>query len=1548
MNRSARATAVVMVCLAFAVASATPAAAQVKVVADAFNPPPNSSSPALFTRVGPKVFFTAWTPPTGRELWVTDGTEGGTKLVKDIFAGPQSSEPTALVEFKGLLYFALGDALWRSDGTSAGTYMVKAMALQYNVQLVNAGGLLYVISGSSYNSATQLWVTDGTSSRTFRVRGFWRQVLNAFGHGDRLYFTAAEDSLLGRQLWVSDGTLYGTRIVAPGVACGFGDYACRNGVTFFRVGQKVLFTVNSFDYYEAPDLWETDGTSAGTKLVQAQAGRLLAQTATVAYLNNGAILTKSDGTTAGTTTVARLPASPIVAQMAGSTLFAFIRANSSTLQLWKSDGTPAGTVAITSLQQTYSTPRATAGTTSRLVFPHTDTEAGDELWSSDGTAAGTGLAKDIASGTTGSGLFNLFSVGDYILFSAWSDAGTELWRTDGTAAGTYQVLNVAAETVTGTISGTVRDRSSLTGIADASVVVYDRFSRPLTTTTTAGDGTYRVEKLTTDSYFVRVTANSHVPQVYSGLDCTACLIRDGSLVPVTEGFTTENVDFSLAAGGRFSGVVKSGSGAALANARVTIVNPSGTVVATAFANESGAYVTAPGLPAGQYYAYAHSAPGTAFAGAVYGGGSCATACRAEVTGSPLTATAGSTVSSVDFTLQPYPRIAGRVVDSSQAPLRGISVVLYDRAGSVVHITYTNGAGEYESPPLQPGTYYVVGDGAPRAYSTELWHKQVCSPGCDVVSGRAIAVDLGANATGVSFELQSQGSRIFGKVTDAETAAPVQLTVWLYDSSGRHVQSRWTNSTGHYEFLSMPPGTYYLLAGSQLYNGIDCRSSCDPTTGTPIAVTTTTSSVTIDVAYRRIPNVSGRLTDSFTGLPIRGSITWLRADGSPISAGVYTSPTGEYTIPAPVTPAYLAAFSDAYMPRVYDNLPLSCASSVCPPPAGATLFDPAAMTADRTGVNFALTPKGTVTGTVRSRGGEALSNVSVYLHSTTRPDYYVQYGSSASNGTYTLTAPSSGTYYVVAGHSYDSSFKRQLYNNIACDPSCTMTTGTAVTITEGATTSGIDFALDRRNGSLQGTVLDDVTGQPVKDVLVEAFTTTYSSWYPTTTAYTLADGTYRLRLSGGTYYLRVSRSGGGYLARVYGGATCVAANDECDPRSGTAVTVQNESVTGEVNIRLPKLAVTSITPSFGPAAGGTRVTLTGSNFNLVTNVTFDGQPAAIVSTTATQLVVTTPPGALGHATVTVRHSDLLTHTAPQAFSYVSSSTSGDLNGDFRADIFWRNANSGANDAWLMDGRYEPATMQFEGAGFPWDVQTLADFNGDGLADVFWRNASTGQTVMWVTQRNGTLLYFLTPTQPTQWRVIGGGDFDLDGRDDLFWRNVNTGETCIWFSEGTTFRVQSTPTAGPWQPQAVGDVNGDGRADIIWREPSSGQVAAWLMDGTSVTVRMLQTMPGGWRMTAARDTDGDGLADIHWRNENTGQNALWLMTANSVVSTPLPTVGDLSWRPVGMGDFTGDGRADILWRHINTGNMSVWVINGSGLATYFVPGTRPTSWIPHVAH
>lgn len=84
---------------------------------------------------------------------------------------------------------------------------------------------------------------------------------------------------------------------------------------------------------------------------------------------------------------------------------------------------------------------------------------------------------------------------------------------------------------------------------------------------------------------------------------------------------------------------------------------------------------------------------------------------------------------------------------------------------------------------------------------------------------------------------------------------------------------------------------------------------------------------------------------------------------------------------------------------------------------------------------------------------------------------------------------------------------------------------------------------------------------------------------------------------------------------------------------------------------PAPAVTAVSPAFGPAAGGTSVTITGSNFVATPAVTFGGTAATGVSfVSATRLTATAPAHATGLVNVVVTNPDLQSGTLANGYYY----------------------------------------------------------------------------------------------------------------------------------------------------------------------------------------------------------------------------------------------------------------------------------------------------------
>jgi ELWxxDGT repeat protein len=76
-----------------------------------------------------KLYFAADDGMHGAELWVSDLTDGGTRLLSDINAGTTGSSPGNFLIYRDRLQFSADDGqhgteLWQTDGSAANTQLV--------------------------------------------------------------------------------------------------------------------------------------------------------------------------------------------------------------------------------------------------------------------------------------------------------------------------------------------------------------------------------------------------------------------------------------------------------------------------------------------------------------------------------------------------------------------------------------------------------------------------------------------------------------------------------------------------------------------------------------------------------------------------------------------------------------------------------------------------------------------------------------------------------------------------------------------------------------------------------------------------------------------------------------------------------------------------------------------------------------------------------------------------------------------------------------------------------------------------------------------------------------------------------------------------------------------------------------------------------------------------------------------------------------------------------------------------------------------------------
>lgn len=401
-----------------------------------------------------KYIFMGLTAAEGSEIFISDGTAGGTKIIKDIVAGATGSTDAMddMTILNGFVYFiattaAEGRELWRTDGTAANTTLVKDIVTgptgsndpgQY--ELTTAGNYL-LLDIKTVAEGNELWRSDGTGANTVLLKDI---ITGPQSSGPRSFFplgnymlfsTTAADGLSG-EVWRTDGTAGGTVLLKNNIV----------NVSFFSSFSALFHNFNNRAYFIINDgvnesaIYSTDGvdaTAAHTSLLKDEG------VTGPAASYNGAFLLDAFN----------LPGKFIFPVTDGDTRF----------ELWESDGaTAANTKLFMSFppnaksnfpfilvnigynagSQTISYPLYNGN----FFFVASNATEGYELWKTDGTVAGTSLVKDINAGvadgigTTGTSYF--YSTAGLYFPATNGTQGVELWKSDGTAGGTTLVKDI--------------------------------------------------------------------------------------------------------------------------------------------------------------------------------------------------------------------------------------------------------------------------------------------------------------------------------------------------------------------------------------------------------------------------------------------------------------------------------------------------------------------------------------------------------------------------------------------------------------------------------------------------------------------------------------------------------------------------------------------------------------------------------------------------------------------------------------------------------------------------------------------------------------------------------------------------------------------------------------------------------------------------------------------------------------------------------------------------------------------------------------------------
>ena len=423
--------------------------------------------------VPPQVFFMLNDGSSGYELGVTDGTAEGSKLVADLYPGPESSFPSLYYE-KGYSYLGdtiffgtsydgdpLGDSfrgLWKSNGKEEGTTLVSDIFLSadsggmYEGRQSKDAIIMYpsihtfqgqiFFAGNDEEKGLELWESDGSSEGTVLVKDINPEggsyVVSFETLGNKLFF-AADDGETGQELWCSDGSSQGTTLVKdifegpmPGAPQHLTPF---NG--------ELFFTAEGYSEGEVPsgrELWKSNGTESGTVLVKD-----LIEGPTSGWPHSLCVVDSTLFFASDYTQYYQyyLPESEFLFEPEP-------KDSMNPAKLWKSDGSSQGTTTVMDFGIGNKLSNLCAYNGEVYFYLYEEDGPPSALWKSDGTTDGTVVVQEFPRALTqrkGMGLESntrlLASANGLLFFFGVDEFGTaELWRSDGTPEGTSLIKDI--------------------------------------------------------------------------------------------------------------------------------------------------------------------------------------------------------------------------------------------------------------------------------------------------------------------------------------------------------------------------------------------------------------------------------------------------------------------------------------------------------------------------------------------------------------------------------------------------------------------------------------------------------------------------------------------------------------------------------------------------------------------------------------------------------------------------------------------------------------------------------------------------------------------------------------------------------------------------------------------------------------------------------------------------------------------------------------------------------------------------------------------------
>ncbi|MBC2256694.1 SdrD B-like domain-containing protein [Listeria booriae] len=377
------------------------------------------------------------------------------------------------------------------------------------------------------------------------------------------------------------------------------------------------------------------------------------------------------------------------------------------------------------------------------------------------------------------------------------------------ASGQGTISDVMFEDLNG---NSVQDNNETTGVAGIKVELYNDQGTLVSTSTTGTDGRYTFSNVPDGTYYLHVDMSTlpsdeklYTSQGINGAD------GNSSYFTIANGNTITGFHFGFyPQQGAIQSFVyndtnkngqKDSNESGISGVHIALYNESGTKVADATTDSSGAYSFKAVKP-GKYYAKADIPANYKYQSSTYFG--------ADGTTGYFTVASEQTLHNelnLGLSTLNNSAVSGTVTDAATGNgLANTRVELHDVQGNLINAQQTDASGHYNFTGLAAGDYYT---------------KVVIPSDYDFVSSNGFGSDGNSNyiqlngdntSSNYTIALKKQvkdNSAVSGTVTDATTGNGLaNIRVELHDVQGNLVDSKQTDASGRYNFTGLAAGNYY--------------------------------------------------------------------------------------------------------------------------------------------------------------------------------------------------------------------------------------------------------------------------------------------------------------------------------------------------------------------------------------------------------------------------------------------------------------------------------------------------------------------------------------------------------------------------------------------------------------------------------------------------------------------------------------------------------------------------------------------------------------------